>query len=73
MARYWPSQVDRLTREGTKMPKKAKTENRDNLREIPGRPGLYDVIPITHDPKKEKTLMAKIELAQPLVRRAEAL
>ncbi len=41
--------------------KKAKTENLDNLEPIPGRPGMYTVVTITHDRKKEKALMAKIE------------
>jgi len=44
------------------MPKKnAKAKVLDNLEEIPGRPGMYTVITITHDRKKEKALMAKIE------------
>jgi hypothetical protein len=32
----------------------------DNLKEIPGHPGLYSPINITRDPKKEKALWAKI-------------
>jgi hypothetical protein len=37
-----------------------KNLKRTNLKEIPGRPGLYTFVTVTRNPKKEKALLSKI-------------
>ena len=43
------------------MAKNSKVAKPSNLRKIQGRPGLYTFVEISHNPRKEKALLAKIE------------